>query len=90
MVLGAVAQQRMMQLKASLCGGHGNVNKRQPHDPFVTREAQLQVHEIRRHDEHLLHTAIKVGAHLHAVNALVVENAMVIKSGESVAWLAKL
>ena len=54
------------------------------------REAQMHIHEICRRniiDEHMLHTAIKVYAHLHAVNALVVEDAMVIKSG---AWLAKL
>ena len=35
----------MMQLKASLCGGHGNVNERQPQagGPFVAREAQLHI-----------------------------------------------
>ena len=80
----------MMQVKASLCGGRGTVNERQPQDPFVTREAQPHIREIRRYDEHLLHTAMRVYAHLHAANALVAEDAMVIKSGESVAWLAKL
>ena len=40
--------------------------------------------------EFILLIRMKVYAHLHAVNALVVEDAIVIKSGESGAWLANL
>ena len=37
--------------------------------PVVTREAQLHMHDMRRHDQHLFHTPI---TYLHT-NALVVE-----------------
>ena len=51
----------MMQLKASRCGGPWM--KISPQGHFVTREAPLHTDEMRRHDQHLLHTPIKVQAH---------------------------
>ena len=45
---------RMMLLKASLCGGRGSVKSQPP------REALLHTNEMRRHDQHLLHTPIHV------------------------------
>ena len=53
----------MVQLKVSLCEGRGNLNKISTQGLFVTREALLRTDEMRSHDQHLLHTPIKVQAH---------------------------
>ena len=55
---------------------------------FVTREAHLHKTEMRKHDQHLLHNPINVQAHICFGGRVV--PAMVIKSADRIAWVAKL
>ena len=53
----------------------------------VTREAQLRTDVMRKHDQHLLHNPMNVQADKYFGCRRVVP-AMVINSGDAIAWLA--